>query len=537
MKRATIGILLVASLFFAHQDGEAARAFAPNDAPTSDFRSTPVPASEGMPFEIRTAANVDENLFMLHLLASYYEAMPDDASAAQISAWLADTRAALDRTRNALQYRRLDRDLDALFADSQRFFGTLEDSLVNLGAIEKRRSSQNATDLLAGAWEGAKNGHDAKSLAKDFGSSDETAGDIGVVLGFLTGIAEISKRQQQHDAEAAAAIERQKQILQAAATQVAANAKRTAALLTARYGWSPGEAGFDGFNSQTLVGAMKRRPRDPFAIFRYANTRVEKETAEDLFSDARWCIRAAELVPASPVYNGIRQDFVHSGADLAAMAASVETKSGYGGHPRLAAQVLSFSRTYLNLDPQDATGRGHMNLARGLAFSGRYREAVEAATQALNSSRQTWENDQSFCYRYASMLSLAGDRLDLVNAWLRQGYARGLGVDSVRDNPDLAAFRRAYPKQYEALTTVKLTYRIEFGIFLDDLILTNESPFEVTHLRGSMTIRKGQMSWTPQVNCPSIAPGGSCRMANVMSIPGDTYDEVSSALDCDQYVH
>jgi hypothetical protein len=160
----------------------------------------PAPAPEGMPFEIRAAANVDENLFMLHLLASYYEAMPGkEASAAQISAWLANTRAALGRARNALRNRRFgprprcaSRGQPALFQHPRRL-------PVNLGAIEKQRSSQNATDVLARSQERAQCQVPRRRLRQLGGSRRQYRR-----LGFLTGIAEISQRQQQHNAEAAA---------------------------------------------------------------------------------------------------------------------------------------------------------------------------------------------------------------------------------------------------------------------------------------------------------------------------------------------
>lgn len=550
MKKRSVGmvlaLLLVSMLGSACKKAEpdTAEAEEPSTATSEapDIAALPpaVPSAE-MPLTIQTSLNADENLFLLHLLGHYYESMPDaDAGLPAMTAWLTFAKQNMASVRNVIRARGLDQDIDTLYADGQRSVTALEDFLTNIGAIQRQRSNQNAPDVLAGIWEGYQTGSKAGRIAKGFGSSEEDAGDLGALVGLIAGAAEVAERQKQHDEEQAAALQAQESAVKATWTETGNNARRTAGMLASRYGWSPGEAGFDGFSSKYLGEYMKHRPRDPFAIIRYANTRPEKETPEDTLRDAQRCLAAAELVPASTSYDTIRNEFVLNGAELAAMAASVESTRGghsqYSARPRLAEQVLSFSNTYLSRDPVDATGRGHMVLARGLAFSGRYQEAATAATEALNKATETWQNDANFCYRYAAILSLAGDRVDLVGSWLKQGFAKGLDVRSVRDSPDLANYRQAYPDEYKALTTVNLTYKIEFGFFNDDIIFTNQSPFKITTLDGTVTIRQGQTEWSPKVKCGYIAPGGSCKMVDAVSIPGSRYDEVSSSVTCDQCV-
>src|SRR5207302_3310729 len=136
----------------------------------------------------------------------------------------------------------------------------------------------------------------------------------------------------------------------------------------------------------------------------YANIRVDKETPADILRDANSCFEAAELVPAATVYDWLRNEYLANAAELGCLAASAEAgNAGYRARPRLGVTALSFARTYLDVDPKDATGRDHVALARGLAFSGRYGEAVDAGTAAITLAREAWQGDLLFFYRYASL--------------------------------------------------------------------------------------------------------------------------------------
>jgi tetratricopeptide (TPR) repeat protein len=262
--------------------------------------------------------------------------------------------------------------------------------------------------------------------------------------------------------------------------------------------------------------------------------RVEKETAEDVLRDAQSCWEAAELVPAAPAYDWLRNDYLDNAAELACLAAATQAgAAGYSARPALAREALAFSRTVLDLDPKDAGGRGHAALARGLAMSGRYDDAVTAANGALERAPEAWRNDPSFCFRYASMLSL-DNQLDNVGGWISRAYQDGFTrADSIRSSGDFENFRRARPDEYERLTKAKITYRVDFGIFNDDVIITNISPFTLNKLQAQVTIRKGAQTWTPKIECDSVAAGAVCKGVNVVSIPNDKYDDMDATFTCD----
>jgi hypothetical protein len=479
---------------------------------------------------------IDENLFMLRLLDEYYAEIPGSETVqGELATKLEATKQEISGARRVVQAEGLDRDLDALYADAIRLVDTYQGYLAALGVIENSRSKQAIGDTLSTLWDSYQFGKEARSTATDFGVSKENAQGLGNFAGIVDAIFKGVEKSQQRDAAQAVAIQAQRNSLMEAWSAIRHRASLAADMLSHRYGWLPGEAGFDGFSTQYFEEYLKRRPRDPFLIARYANTRKEGETSGDILNDANRCLVAAKLVPARPAFSAIRNDYVENAAELAATAASKEANNAYSAHPRLAPAVVSAAQYYLNLDPGDPSGRGHMVLARGLAFSGHYREAVEAATATLNSNRTAWGNDPTFCYRYAMYLSLAGDRLDLVSAWLQQAYANGLTwVKDVRSTPDLRNFRATYPAEFSRLTQQAITARVKFGILLDDLILENHSPFEITNVKSVVTIQKGQTTWKKSVNCASVLPGGSCIFENAVSIPDDTFDTMSATVECDQ---
>ena len=122
--------------------------------------------------------------------------------------------------------------------------------------------------------------------------------------------------------------------------------------------------------------------------------------------------------------------------------------------------------------------------------------------------------------------------LDLAGDWLAFAYRQGFNtIAFVRNDPDLASFRAGQPERYKALTTVKVSYEFVWGIFNDDIVVENNSPFELTNVRVEVFIRKGTRTWTPQIRCDSIMPGGSYKAVNV---PGSEYDEASATVYSDQ---
>ncbi|HEY2324480.1 MAG TPA: hypothetical protein VGJ82_16590, partial [Thermoanaerobaculia bacterium] len=380
-------------------------------------------AGELPPVAFHLAGNADENLFLTRFVGELYRRAPgQDASAADLVEWIATLRRNAAWARSVIRDRNLDQDVDTLYENVTRFADAYENYLASVGLVEKRLDQQQLTDAAASAWKGYQTSSDVEKAAKQLRASKDDAETAGVAGGILSGLYEYSQRQQQADETRRAQIAAYRRSLDETREAISKRSMAISAMLTRRYNWQRGEAGFDDFESRYLSEYMKRRPRDPFVRVQYANTRATKETSADILRDAYTCLHAAELVPAPSVYNDFRETYFVNAAELACLAASDEAGiTGYSTHPSLGPQALSFARGYLALDPTDASGRGHVALARALAFTGRYAEALDAATTAINRAPDAWRGDSAFCYRYACFLSLGG-RADLVGGWLSLAY-------------------------------------------------------------------------------------------------------------------
>jgi hypothetical protein len=164
-----------------------------------------------------------------------------------------------------------------------------------------------------------------------------------------------------------------------------------------------------------------------------------------------------------------------------------------------------------------------------LSYAGRYAEAVEAGEVA----REKWANDWGFCYRHARLMSLT-NQLDLAGDWLATSYKSGMNdISHVRTDPDLASFRLGRMERYTQLTTVKLTYTIDPGSLWDDVLISNESPFDVTNVQMTIRIRKEQRTWDRDIKCQTIKSGQACKVEGLT--PGTRgYEGTTATYTCDQ---
>lgn len=279
---------------------------------------------------------------------------------------------------------------------------------------------------------------------------------------------------------------------------------------------------------------LKRRPRDPFLRVANAEIRVDDETPAAVMADARVCVDAARLVPQGRAYDCYRAEFLAAAAELSLLACSRQLHHfEYSSGPAESAEdAVRICMTLLACDPTDATGTGNMLLARALAFGGRYEEAIGAANKAVDG----WKGNPYFCYRYARLMSLT-NKVDLAFDWLAYSYRQGFSdVAVARDDADLSVIRTAAPDRFRELTTVKSSFHIEFGVFNDDVIIRNDSPFELTNVRVDLVVKKGNRTWKPDLRVASVKPGASHTFANVVSIPGSSYDSATATLYSDQGV-
>jgi hypothetical protein len=107
-------------------------------------------------------------------------------------------------------------------------------------------------------------------------------------------------------------------------------------------------------------------------------------------------------------------------------------------------------------------------------------------------------------------------------------------IKVIRDDPDLSILRSRRSADFQDLTTVRATWNVKFGAMMDDVIIQNNSRFDLTHVKLVVHIRKGSQVWDKAAKCDYVQSGHSCEDDNLFSIPGNSYDEATASISSDQ---
>lgn len=437
--------------------------------------------------------------------------------------------------RGDLRTRQLDPDLDILYGNCLDYMSATEAYLSNLDLLDNRKNTGTLLDVFSSLWNGYKTGSDVSSAAGKLGLSEENAANAGKLVGAANAAADLYSKIQSRDANYRAAISEAAAKLEDRWNTTWASLQAVSRRMSSKYGWPAGEAGFDGFQSPQLADLLARSPRDPFLKARYGDGLLENaKTPNDCITATNAYLEAAELVPSDTSYDSLRLQYVADATEAAVEAPSIEAGNrGYSARPSSWPVALKLARTYVSMDPQDTTGFGHAELARALAFAGRYEEGASSATTAYRTNKSL-ENDSSFCYRYAKLMSLTNN-LDLVQSWLQQAYKDGFHeIAALRTDPDFESFRSQRSQSFSGLTNVIWGWDIDYGVVLDDVIVTNKSAFDLTNVVVQVHVRKGSSRWDPVIKCAVIKAGSSCKGENVMSVTGNSYDAATASLSSDQ---
>jgi hypothetical protein len=465
-------------------------------------------ATNDSPLDIKSAANIDENLFLLRSLELTYERWPRNSlDRDYLQSWLAQTRLRTSRLRATIKDKRLDPNVGKLYDDCLQLLDTYEIYLANLGAIDRNAVKLAQEDSTKVARTAFKLSFETANEAQQRGETAPRSIGAGIVAGIVGGAIEDYQRGQARDETKRVALEAEMRRVNAAWTDAKSTAEVIVDRLTKLYGWKPGEAGFDGFTSQNMSDYLKRRPRDPFLRVANALIRGKNETPANVLADARSCLDAARQVPEGRVYDSFRTEFVAAAADLAVLAAGRELdKYAYSSGPaKSAPEAVSICKTLLAFDPGDGTGNGNMLLARALGCAGRYVEAIDVAAKA-----KPFHRDPYFAYRHARLMSLTGSPERSLE-WFK--FAIQLGYNDIafaRGDPDLQLMREKHSQAFADLIGVKWEWKIDWGIIgPDKIILTNRSPFTLTDISFDVAVSStGFPDWRRTLTCDSIRPGG-----------------------------
>lgn len=268
------------------------------------------------------------------------------------------------------------------------------------------------------------------------------------------------------------------------------------------------------------------------------NTLNTQERIDDLLYRSRICVEAARLVPAGKIYDTFRAEIVATAARLATEAVinqlrAENGKIAYSNAPAPnAVEAISLLKTYLQLEPSDPGKIGQYELTKVLAANGNFDLAIDAANAAM----EQWKDDLDFIYRYVRLTSLA-ENFDRTEEWLSYLFSRDFNrISFVLNDPDLIPFRQAKPDKFKHFTTVKTRYQLNFGTIGDDVVLYNESPFNLTDVQLTGVIKKGNKVWDISLETKNIDRYSSYKWTNAISIPGNQFDSFITEIKCDQII-
>lgn len=462
------------------------------------------------PYEVRTKDGTDEALFQVRALEALCQIRPGASEGeARLRNWVTLVRPHLARFRQQAEGQKLDPELLGLLDDIDKRLTDHEAYLSNVAKIHsefwsRQRNDEDAARRTAEDFSNrvmkqseAEGDSFAKQLGKGLGSR------IGSELGYSATRGVIREREKQD------ALKNEADRIESLWSDFLTRASGRALRLTQGLGWQPGEAGFDGFSSDKMGDLVKRRPRDPFLRARNAQIRVKDEKPSNVLNDAHACLDAARMIPTGSAYDPFRRDFVQAATELALLAAGMEINFSYSSGPAKAGEEATrFCRTYLSLDPQDASGVGNMMLARALAMCGRYDDAIAAANKA--DAIPNIHNDPYFALRYSKLMSLTGNA-PLALDWFRWAISKGFdNVAVARTDPDLKRLREEKDDEFNQLTKVEWTWEIGWGyqVGSDTITLTNKSGFSIHDVKLTPTVSSsGYADWQTALTCDRIGPG------------------------------
>jgi hypothetical protein len=336
--------------------------------------------------EVHPNANVDEALFLVNQLEYLYASWPKDNDRKQVLDRLEEDRNIVTNLRQAIVADNLDLRIAKLYEDCLRLIDANETYLTNLGIIDQQAvegAKHRALNIALNAAVGTGKGYFEGSSAQDI-FWDVT----------INGLLSIAKHGWQVASQRQAAISSETQRLTDLTRATLDDAKSQAQILALRRGWSPGEADFtplgggsitDLMKNDSIFALIKSRPRDPFLVLRIISSQYNStDSAREALAWAKLSVIGAQRVPIGHAYYDLyRLTFIGYAVDYALTVSALECGDYSNGACPSAAYALQLSRTCLGLSPSDSNGFGHAELARALAFSGRYSEAITAADAAL----------------------------------------------------------------------------------------------------------------------------------------------------------
>lgn len=560
---AAVGVLWMVTMMVGHRprahDGEAkpsSPAFANEQAKPTANSNKSVASTEPpkkVVIDIVASPQADERLFLLRVLETMYEQWPAaDSSPAEFAATMARLR------RQALQFKQhaidaeLDRELPELFSDFVTALDAYTQFLVAIDRIEKSTATQSTADEFGSGFNGGVAGRVTFDAMRAGDYSGKQAAGAALAVGLVSYLFDSWQRAEARDAAKQQLVAQELQKASDAIYSSLLRAQNQARALEVRHAWQKAEAGFELAPDQpgrqaTLGGnddfagllriAQEQaalRPRDPF-IRVHRNVLAScaaNLTSAALISNAEDCLKATELVPAPPIYEQFRADCIMMAAIIAAAAREQETFSAIEpyGSTQAGEFAVALWRKKLEYEPSDPTGEVREGLVFSLMQTNQLDEAATLAAQISNLRRASAD----FQYVMACLCSRLGDlpaALGHLRLTLRGGAVE---IHEVKRNPHLERVREQRKREFDQLTAVKWRWSVVWGVFNDDIQISNDSEFALTNVAVNVRLEQDGRVWSPQLKAAVIQPGQAYKWPNVVSIPNRRVTSSKVVLVCDQ---
>ena len=511
---------------------------------------------QGKPMEAPAEKAVDERLFLFYQLADLYMSWPGDMSdKGRLELHLGALRHRANRLLEYAKRAKMDDEIVGLYQDFIEREDAFVDFLVVLNVVE-RSAIAKAELNAATVW---------SNTIKSSGEAVLVAVVTDNPLPAVVGIADAAKehyldnmrRRQELSETVRRNADAALRVLKDKASHLDARTEVTALTLADRYHWDKRETGFHNIRDnedadmiqkamaegdyKTVLGLLDKahlqRPRDPAVIasrcLLWSVFSRDREPAV-ILRYAKDCVDAVGLVPKHAIYDDYRGQLLA----VAGTAADVAAKEELGAEGFAAARSTRVT-TYavacwdaaLKYCDQDPTGEFRESRAWALARDGKLADAQKQAMEVWEKRR----GDVDFLCQLACLSGAIGDSAAAVKLLQRAapGFA-AIHLARLRRDADLAVVRSQRAADYAALTTVRASWDINFGVLNDDVMLKNESPFPLTGVVLRIQVKAKGRTFDRELKVARVEPGDTATWVDAISIPGSRTDERRSALSCEQ---
>ncbi len=421
------------------------------------------------------------------------------------------------------------------------------DGLVReVGGIETAAKEKRGSEAIKA---GLKGGALGWSAMQSFDSGDGT----GAVVGIAGALFSSWQHGKALEADRKAQIERVASAFSAQLDQVRADAIVIADGVAEKNAWNRSSIGFARdrksygqeqllHRSEDLVAVLddltRQRPLDP--ILQFKSIMLQDDLDGDGTSQQKYLewaskfVELARLVPSGAVYDFFRWRYMMRAGTAALKAAEQEGKGKkLGESSKVAVTSASYWKTALSINESDPSGELRWGYAQSLALAGHLSEA----SGVLSGIKDHVSSNPDYHYLLAR-LSSVNDEAEKALDHLTEAVGEGLTkVAEARKCQDLENLRKTYGDQVTSLLAVRFGWTVKYGMFNDDITLTNQSPFPLTQLVFSPIISNNKGSFTPkqQLNLEKLDPGKSHTWVNCISVSGGGDNDTRKAeVQCDQ---